>query len=79
MATRLTVQLDPDLARRVRPYAGPRGLNRFINQAVAEKLAALERARIEEEMKAGYLAEAVEQQDVIAHWEAVDVEEWPAE
>jgi hypothetical protein len=79
MTTRLTVQLDPELVQRVRPYAGPRGLNRFINDAVAEKLAALERARLNEEMKEGYLAEAREQDDLIEDWNGLDVEGWPSE
>ena len=77
MAVRTTVQLESDLARRLREFVPSRGLNRFINQAVAEKLGALERARLEAELKEGYLAAEREQAEVNADWEAVGLEDWP--
>jgi hypothetical protein len=49
MAIRTTIQLDSQLLQRVRPFAGPRGLNRFISEAVAEKVTTLERAQNEQE------------------------------
>jgi hypothetical protein len=75
----MTIHLDEDLVRRARPIAGARGLNRFINEAVEEKLRATERARMAEEMKRGYLAQAAEQAELIADWEVLDVEGWPEE
>ena len=77
MAVRTTVLLESDLARRLREFVPSRGLNRFINQAVAEKLGALERVQLEAELKEGYLAAEREQSEVSADWEAVGLEDWP--
>jgi hypothetical protein len=55
MAIRTTIQLDSQLLQRVRPFAGPRGLNRFISEAVAEKVTSLERAQTEQELPPTHL------------------------
>lgn len=75
---RTTVDLDPDLHGRLRRLVPPRGLNRFINQAVAEKLAALERQEFEQAMIEGYVASRHDRELLNAAWETVDVEDWPA-
>jgi hypothetical protein len=74
---RTTVHLEESLAARVHELVPPRGLNRFINQAVAEKVAAIERQKIEEEMKEGYLATNADRDQMMADWEVVDLENWP--
>ena len=78
MAVRTTIQLEPDLAHRLSQFVPSRGLNRFINQTLAEKVDALERALLEAEMKEGYLASNDEQDDVDADWDTVSVVDWPA-
>ena len=74
---RTTIQLDEALAARLRALVPPRGLNRFINETLVEKMDTIERLRIEELMKEGYLAEQKDQAELIADWEVVDLEGWP--
>ncbi|MBI3979235.1 MAG: hypothetical protein HY331_13715 [Chloroflexi bacterium] len=78
MGVRTTIQLDEELLARLRRLLPPRSLNRFINEAVAEKVAELERQRIEQAMKEGYLATQDERVEVDRDWQVVDVEGWPA-
>ena len=78
MPTRTTVYLEEDLLDRLRQLLPPRGLNRFVNQAVAEKIAALERAQIEAAMAEGYLATRADRAALAREWDAVDHEDWPA-
>ena len=78
MAVRTTVHLDEALVQRARRFVPPRRLNRFINEALAEKLDALERQETERAMREGYLATRPDRAELNAEWETVDVEGWPA-
>lgn len=78
MVVRTTIQVDEELLARLQRFVSRRGLSRFINQAVAEKIDALERAAVEAEMREGYLATASDRADLNREWEVVDVESWPA-
>ena len=69
--------LDDQLNARLREFVPDRGLNRFISEAVAEKVAALEEERLLREMKEGYIATAAESDEIAKDWEAVDLEGWP--
>jgi hypothetical protein len=81
---RTTVRLDQQVLERSRRFIPPRGLSRFINQAVAEKLEALERQEVEaltrQQLKAdlreGYIATRLEHAEVDADWKAIEVESW---
>jgi hypothetical protein len=75
---RTTVDLDAELHVRLRRLVPERGLNRFINQAVAEKVAALEQQEIERAMIEGYVATRGERADLNADWDLVDTVDWPA-
>jgi metal-responsive CopG/Arc/MetJ family transcriptional regulator len=77
MITKTTVSLDEGLLARVRPFVPQRGLSRFINEILAEKLAALEREQIEAEMKEGYLATRADRDALAEEWRVVDTEGWP--
>ncbi len=77
MTTKTTVTLDEKLLNRLREVVPQRGISRFINEAVAEKLAALERQRIEDEMKEGYIATREDRDALAADWAAADLEGWP--
>ena len=77
MAVRTTIHLEESLAERVQRLIAPRGLNRFINEAVAEKVQAIERQIIEDDMREGYIANAARDAEIAADWEAVDLEGWP--
>jgi predicted transcriptional regulator len=74
---RTTIDLDEKLNTRLRELAPGRGLNRFINEAVSEKVAAMEKERIKQAMREGYLATAAEQDELARDWEVVDLEGWP--
>ena len=78
MAVRTTVHLDDALLARARRFVPPRGLNRFINEALAEKLDALEREQVEGAMREGYLATRDDRSELDADWQVVDIESWPA-
>lgn len=77
MAVRTTVHLNEELLARLRPFVPPRGLSRFVNQAMAEKVEALERHEIEQAMIEGYLASREDQRDIDEDWRVVDLEGWP--
>lgn len=57
---RTTIYLDENLRARLQHVVPARGLNRFINDAVAEKVAALEHEQVARAMKEGYLATAAD-------------------
>jgi hypothetical protein len=75
---RTTIYLDESVNARLRRFVPRRGLNRFINQVLAEKLAVLEREQLEQAMKEGYMATRGERTDVSKDWAVVDTEGWPA-
>jgi Arc/MetJ family transcription regulator len=72
-----TVHLDEQLVARVRRFVAPRRFNRFVNDTLAEKLAALERDELERELREGYLATRVERAELNADWGAIETEGWP--
>jgi hypothetical protein len=74
---RTTLYLDDDLNERLRRLVPPRGLNRFINDAVAEKIRALEEQRIVAEMREGYVATRADRDELASSWESVELERWP--
>lgn len=78
MAVRTTIQLDDALAARVRSLVPPRRLNRFINEALSEKVEALERERIEAAMKEGYLSVRQNRAELNMEWAVLDTEGWPS-
>jgi metal-responsive CopG/Arc/MetJ family transcriptional regulator len=77
MPVRTTVHLEERLAEKVRRLAPSRGVNRFINEAVAEKVEAIERQELGAAMIEGYIATNKDRDQIMADWEAVDLEDWP--
>ena len=53
-------------------------MDRFMNEAIAEKLAALEQQQLEQAMKEGYLATNDDRIALDRDWDAVVVIDWPA-
>lgn len=78
MTVRTTVYLDEALMARVRRVVPAGRLNRFVNQALAEKMEALERLEIERAMREGYLATREDRGELNRDWDVTDVESWPA-
>ena len=72
-----TVQLDEGLLERVRRFVPSRGLNRFINRAVEDKVQDLGCRELEALMKEGYLATRNDREALNADWRAIDAERWP--
>ncbi len=77
MPVRTTVYVDEELLGRARRLVPPRHLNRLINEALAEKVEALERREVERAMKEGYVATDTERAELSRDWEAADLEGWP--
>jgi metal-responsive CopG/Arc/MetJ family transcriptional regulator len=77
VGVRTTIQLDDALLDRLRQLVPPRGLNRFINRAIEDKVRDLERSQLEELMKEGYLALRQDREELNADWQAIDGENWP--
>ena len=74
---RTTIQLDEALAERVRRFVPPRRFNRFVSEALTEKVESLEQQRLEEELREGYRAVRKDRASLNEDWEAVDTEGWP--
>jgi len=77
MSTRTTIQIDERLLDRVRKVVPRRGLSRFISETLEEKVSQIERRKIEEAMKEGYLATRRDREELNADWQGVDGEKWP--
>jgi hypothetical protein len=77
MGVRTTIQLDEELMERVRQLVPARGFNQFVKEAVAARVATIERERIEREMMEGYIAQREEREEMNRDWEHVDIEGWP--
>jgi hypothetical protein len=77
MPKRTTVYLDEEVLATVRTHISQRGLSDFINRALAEKAAALERARIDKLMIEGYVATREDRAELAEEWRAVETEGWP--
>jgi hypothetical protein len=73
----MTIQLDDGLAAKLHALVPSRGLNLFVNQAVAEKVAAIEQQRVARAIKGGYLATRSDRDQLNRDWAVVDVEAWP--
>lgn len=90
LTVRTTLELDEELLLRLRRFVPPRGLSRFLNQALAEKIALLEQreresnpagwaARFEPEPRlvaAGAVAELADGEQPDSAWYALDPEGW---
>ena len=77
MTVRTTVQIDDDVFDRVRRHIPSRGFSKFVNEALAARVDQLERARIEAEMREGYIATRADREALNADWEVIDAEGWP--
>jgi hypothetical protein len=75
--TRTTVYLDEGVRERLHSLIPPRKLNRFINEAIAEKIVALEQQQLEQAMKEGYLATNEDHGALDRDWEALALVDWP--
>ncbi|MCE7874207.1 hypothetical protein DYH09_28075 [bacterium CPR1] len=77
MATRTTVYLDEDLLNRARNFLDPRGLSRWINDLIRERVVELERLQTKERLRAAYLAKNQDDQADAEDWGPLETETWP--
>ncbi len=77
MPVRTTIQLDDEVIGRVRRLVPPRGLSRFVNDALVARVEQIERERIEADMREGYIATRADRQLLNEDWGAIDGEGWP--
>lgn len=74
---RKTKYVDDEFDARLRRVVPNRGINRFVNQAIAEKLDTEERVRLEKNMQEGYIATRQVRAELNDEWAVTDVEGWP--
>ncbi len=77
MVVRTTLYVDEEVLERARHHVGERGLSRFVNEVLAEKLDALAKHRIAEAMREGYIATREERVTLNDDWHMIDGEQWP--
>jgi len=77
MTLRTTVYLDENVLERLHRYIPRRSFSQLVNELLAMKLAELEQAILETEMREGYLATRQERTEFAQEWQAVDNEGWP--
>jgi hypothetical protein len=78
MPTRTTVYLDEALVVRARRLVPARGLSQLVNDLLAERVAELERAELEAQMREGYIATRQYRHKLNADWKIIDGEGLPA-
>ncbi len=77
MATRIPIYLDEELLARASRFFLPDELSQLVTDLLTERIAELEQAELEAQMREGYLAVKQDRQDLKADWEIVDGEKWP--
>jgi metal-responsive CopG/Arc/MetJ family transcriptional regulator len=78
MTLRTTIYLDDTVVKQIRRFVPKRGLSQLVNEMLRQKVAELEQAEIETQMRAGYLASRKDRDELNADWQNIDGEGWPA-
>jgi hypothetical protein len=78
MPTRTIVYLDEALVVRMRQLLPAHELSQLVNDLLAERVAELEQAELEAQMREGYIATRRDRQELNVDWQVVDGERWPA-
>jgi hypothetical protein len=77
MAVRTTVRIDEALMVRVRQLTPHRGISKFVNDALAARVDAIEREQLQRDMIEGYIATRDDRDALNLDWQAVDGDGWP--
>ncbi len=72
-AKRVTVTLDESLVHKAKKLSG-RNFSRFVNESVKDRVEAIRRNKLREDIIAGCIANAEEDLEVCREWEAIDCE-----
>ena len=78
MTLRTTVYLEDAIVKQIHRYVPKRGLSQLVNELLQQRVAELEQAEIEAQMREGYLASRKDRDELNADWQIVDAEGWPA-
>ncbi|MBP6440507.1 MAG: hypothetical protein KA259_02780 [Caldilineaceae bacterium] len=78
MTLRTTIYLDDAIVTKIRRYVPKRGLSHLVNEMLQQKVAELEQAEVEAQMREGYLVSRQDRAELNADWQNVDGEGWPA-
>lgn len=78
MATteKVTLTLPKHLIDTAREMAPPRGVSRFVSEALEYFITARRRQALRERLRAGYLADAALDREMAEEWRAVEEETW---
>jgi hypothetical protein len=77
MTIRTTIYLDEELLERARRFVPARGLSQLLNDLLAQRIAELEQAELEAQMREGYIATREDRRALNEDWQVVDGEGWP--
>lgn len=72
---RTTITIPDDLAREAQNLLDDRSFSDFARESIALRISELKRARLAQEMEAGYRAEA-ESHSLDPAWTSIEVEDW---
>ena len=78
MTLRTTVYLEDAIVKQIHRYVPKRGLSQLVNELLQQRVAELEQAEIEAQMREGYLASRKDRDELNTDWQIVDAEGWPA-
>ena len=76
-AVKVDFTIPRELQQRLKRAIQPRQRSAFVAAAIAEKLHAVERARLNAELREGYLATRDENARINGEWETATLEGWP--
>lgn len=76
MIVRTTIILEDSVYEKVKTIIPPRRISQFINRVIKEKIEQIERQRIIEEMKEGYIATRRNRRELNKEWDAILSEDW---
>lgn len=77
MAVKVNFTFPENVIELLKQNVRERERSSFVAEAVREKLASVERARLEQELIEGYQVTAEEDAAINAEWEAITMESWP--
>lgn len=78
MTQKTTIYLDSGIVERMRRFMPQRGISQFVNELLQQRVAELERAEIELQMREGYLATHEDRAVLNEEWQRIDGEGWLA-
>lgn len=73
----MPIYLDEEILTRVLRFIPAHSLSQFVTELLTERIAELEQAELEAQMREGYLAVKQDRQEINADWGIIDGMQWP--